>query len=114
MIRIPLSSSALAVIGLVVLSAPVSLGAQRARERGGAAVEGQAVPRSEPRRGTQDQAPPPVQTQAQRVAEPARKEVTPVPPARRSDSPNAIGTAVPRQVPRVSPQVVVPQAALDG
>ena len=88
MTRIPLSSSALAIVSLLVLSAPVSLGAQRARERGGAAAQGQAVPRSEPRRGTQDQAPPPARAETQRGAEPARSEPTRVPPARRSEFPN--------------------------
>lgn len=111
MTRIPLSSSAVALICFLVLAAPVSPAGQGVRERGTASIEGQAVPRSEPRHGAPVQAPPAAQAEPQRVTEPARPEATTrVPPVRRTDFPNANATAVPRPTPRVvMPQVVVPQ-----
>lgn len=109
--RFPFSSSAVAIIGVVVLAAPGSLAAQGARQRGTASSAGQAVPRSEAQKGARDQAPPAAQAEPQRAAEPARSAVpTRVAPQRRLDFPNATATAVPRPVPRVvMPQVVVPQ-----
>lgn len=111
MTRIPLSSSAFAIISFLVLAAPVSLAAQGARQRGTASIQDQAVPRPEARSGTRDQAPPAAQAETQRATEPARSEVTTrVPPSRRLDFPDANATAVPRPVPRVvMPQVVIPQ-----
>ena len=110
--RIPLNSSAFAIICLAVLAAPSSSAAQGTRQRGGAVSSGQAVPRSEPRGGARDQAPPPARVESQRVAEPPRNDVTTrVAPPRRLDFPAATATAVPRPMPRVAmPQVVVPQA----
>jgi hypothetical protein len=107
MMRIPLSSSAVAMIGVLALASPVGLAAQ-ARQRGTASVQGQAVPRSEARSGGRDQAPA-AQAETPRAAEPARSAAPPrVAPPRRLDFPEA--TAVQRSAPRVIvPQVVVPQ-----
>jgi PEGA domain len=111
MTRIPLSSSALAIVAFLVLAAPASLAGQGARQRGTASVQGQAVPRSEAPRGVREQAPPAPPVQTQFGTPPSRSEAPArVPPSRQPNFPNANATAVPRQVPRVGmPQVTVPQ-----
>lgn len=111
MTRIPFSSSALAIVAISMLAAPISLAAQGAHRRGTASAQGQARPRSEPRGSASDQAPPAAQAGPERPTDPPRGEGTPrVPPSRRLEFPNADATAVPRPAPRVvMPQVVVPQ-----
>ena len=76
MTRIPFSSSAFAVIGFFVLAAPpASLAGQGVRQRGTASAEGQAVPRSEVRRGGEGQAPPAAQAVPRAVPRAAMPQV---------------------------------------
>src|SRR6266513_1663755 len=104
---VSLSSSFVAIAGLLVWTGSVSLSAQGARARGQAASQDQAVSRT----GTELR----VQSGARAPQAESRRDAPApvVPPSRRVDAPNA--TAVPRPVPQVirppavASQIVQPQ-----